>query len=261
MNSLPTVSARFTHYFAAYSRHYLRRRFHALRILQNGSPRVAADRPLVVYLNHAAWCDPLVCLLLSREYTPHYTSFAPIDAAMLERYAFFKRLGFFAIEPHSTRGALQFLRTSRTILADARHALWLTPQGRFTDVRERPLCLQEGLGALAVREPRAVFIPLAIEYAFWTESRPEILTTFGEPLVPETAPDRTAAEWTRTFAEALAATQDTLAIHSQRRDFAEWRTLDRGKSGAQGIYDAWGWLRARWRGEKFSPEHRAEAAS
>lgn len=255
----PRVSARFTHFFANYARHYLRDRFRALRILQSGQPRIAADRPLVVYLNHAAWCDPLVCLLLSREYTPRHTSFAPIDAAMLERYAFFKHLGFFAVEPHSTRSALQFLRTSHAILSDSHHALWLTPQGRFTDVRERPLRLQEGLGALAVREPGAVFVPLAIEYSFWTESRPEILTTFGEPIVPDTAPARSTAEWTRTFADSLTAAQDTLAAHSLRREIAEWRTLDRGKSGAQSFYDAWGWLRARWRGEKFSPEHRAEA--
>jgi hypothetical protein len=121
--------------------------------------------------------------------------------------------------------------------------------------------LQEGLGALAVREPGATFVPLAIEYAFWTESRPEILVSFGEPLVPDAAPARDPAEWTRTFAAALAATQDALAAHSQRRELAAWRTLDRGKSGVQGFYDAWSWLRARWRGEKFSPEHRAEATS
>ena len=245
--------------FAAYTRRYVRKRFHAFRILKSGQPPRDLARPLVVYLNHAAWWDPLVCLLLSREFLQNRTHFAPIDAEMLERYGFFKHLGFFPVEQPSTRGALHFLRTTRAILASSQNAVWLTPQGRFMDVRERPLRLQDGLGTMATREPGAAFIPLAIEYAFWTEPRPEILVTFGEPIVPATEPARSAADWTRVFTDALESTQDELAARSCRRDPAEWLTLNRGSSGVNGFYDAWRWLRARVRGEKFAPEHSADA--
>ena len=74
-----------------------------------------------------------------------------------ERYGFFKHLGFFGIEPQTQRGARTFLRTTHALLASSLNAVWLTPQGRFVDVRERPLRLQKGLGALAVREPGAIF--------------------------------------------------------------------------------------------------------
>ena len=84
----------------------------------------------------------------------------------------------FGVEQDTPRGALTFLRTARALLASSQNAVWLTPQGRFMDVRERPLRLKDGLGALATREPSAAFIPLAIEFAFWTESRPEILVSF-----------------------------------------------------------------------------------
>jgi hypothetical protein len=128
------------------------------------------------------------------------------------------------------------------------------------DVRERPLRLEDGLGALATWEPEAAFVPAAIEYAFWTEPRPEILVSFGEPIVPGYEPGRTAAEWTRTFTEILETTQDELVARSCRRKAAEWCTLNRGKSGVGGIYDAWRWLRPRMRGEKFEPEHQTEVA-
>ena len=88
--------------FAAYTRSYVGRHFHSVRILKSGLPPRDCARPLVIYLNHAAWWDPLVCLLLSREFFPDRTSFAPIDAAMLERYGFFKRLGFFGVEHRTT---------------------------------------------------------------------------------------------------------------------------------------------------------------
>ncbi len=256
---LPSVSAPVMNLFAAYTRRYVRKHFHSLRILERGLPPRDCARPLVIYLNHASWWDPLVCLLLSREFFADRTSFAPIDAPMLERYGFFRRLGFFGVE-QDTRGALTFLHTAHALLASSQHAVWLTPQGRFIDVRERPLRLKDGLGALAAREPSAAFIPLAIEFAFWTESRPEILVSFGEPIVPGDGPASSAGEWTRTFTGALEATQDELAARSCRRDASEWRTLNRGQSGVGGLYDTWRWLRARLRGEKFSPEHPVEVA-
>jgi 1-acyl-sn-glycerol-3-phosphate acyltransferase len=255
----PHVSPGVMSVFAAYSRRYVRRNFHSLRILKSGLPPNDSARPLVIYLNHASWWDPLVCLLLSREFFAERTSFAPIESAMLERYEFFKHLGFFGIEPRTPGGARTFLRTTHALLASSQHAMWITPQGRFMDVRERPLRFEDGLGALAAREPDAAFMPLAIEYAFWTESRSEILVSFGEAIVPGAEPARSAAEWTRIFTDSLESTQDELAARSCRREPADWRMLNRGGAGIGGIYGAWQRLRARLRGERFSPEHHVEA--
>jgi 1-acyl-sn-glycerol-3-phosphate acyltransferase len=258
MKAAPHISASVMKFFIAYCRRRVRRDFHGLRILKSGLPECDRDRPLVVYFNHASWWDPLVCLLLSRDFFPERSAFGPIDSAMLERYGIFKRLGFFGVDP-SLRGTRTFLRITHDLLADPRNAVWLSPQGRFADVRERPLRLQDGLAALAAREPDAAFVPLAIEYPFWTEPRPEILVSFGEPIVPGRESIRTAGEWTGVFADALGNTQDKLAAASGRRDAAEWLEVNRGKTGVNGIYDAWRWLRARLRGEKFNPEHPAEA--
>lgn len=253
----PHISNGVMKVFIAYCRRRVRREFHALRILKSGPPQTDFARPLVVYFNHASWWDPLVCLLLAREFFPERSSFGPIDSAMLERYGIFKRLGFFGVD-RSLRGTRAFLQKTHDLLADPRNAVWLTPQGRFADVRERPLRLQDGLGALATREPDAAFVPLAIEYAFWTEPRAEILVTFGEPIVPGRESVRSVGEWTRIFAGALEATQDKLAASSCRRDSAEWSEIQRGNSGVSRIYDAWRRLRARVRGEKFDPQHQAD---
>ena len=253
-DTLPRISPTFLKWFAAYSRRYIGRRFHSLRILKSAPPPRNCARPLVFFLNHAAWWDPLVCLLLAREFLPERQSFAPIDSAMLARYGIFRRLGFFGIEPRSASGARTFLRTAHAVLASSSRALWLTPQGRFMDPRERPLRLEDGLGGLATREPDAAFVPLAIEYSFWTEPRPEILVAFGEPNVPGTS-GASAGDWTRVFSEALELMQDDLAARSCRRDPSDWRMLSRGRTGIGAFYDAWRRLCARLRGDTFVSEH------
>jgi 1-acyl-sn-glycerol-3-phosphate acyltransferase len=254
----PQVATRLLKGFSAYSRHYVLRHFHAIWILKNGLPPSDISCPVVIYLNHASWWDPLVCLHLARKYFAERRSFAPIDAASLQRYGFFKQLGFYGIEQKSARGAMTFLRTTCTLLGSARNMVWLTPQGRFMDVRQRPLRLQHGLGSLAARLKNVVFVPLAIEYTFWTESRPEILLGFGRSSVPRNAALHRSRDWTEFFSKALEDAQDELAAKSSRRDPADWIVLDKGKSGISAICDSWRWLRSRIHGGGFVREHNVE---
>ena len=256
--AMPHVSSGVLKVFSAYTRGYARRYFHSCRILKTGLPPRDLARSLVIFLNHASWWDPLVCLLLSREFCSDRTSFAPIEGSMLERYRFFKHLGFFGVEQQTAMGARKFLRTMRAILASSRNAVWMTPQGRFMDVRERPLRLQSGLGALATQSENTIFVPLAIEYTFWDEPRPEILVSFGEPIIPGRKTPGSAQEWTKRFNDALEETQDELAARSCRRHPSEWVVLNRGKSGVNPIYDSWRWLWARISRQEFVREHRTE---
>ena len=113
---------------------------------------------------------------------------------------------------------------------------------------------------LAAREPETIFLPLAIEYAFWTEPRPEILVAFGDPVLPGDEPGYGAAEWTDIFADALESVQNELAVRSGRREVNEWIMLNRGKSGVSGIYDSWRWLQARIHGEEFERQHCPEVS-
>jgi 1-acyl-sn-glycerol-3-phosphate acyltransferase len=255
-NRVPVVSRPLLHWFTWYSRRYLRRHFHSVRVSRAGLPPVS-KLPLVICSNHASWWDALVCVVLKDEFFPDRTAFAPMDATMLERYKMFGRMGFFGVEPRTRRGAIQFLRTAEAILQSPGHLLAVTPQGRFADVRERPVHFEAGLGHLAGRVQRALFVPLAVEYVFWEERLPEILVRFGEP-VEVRGEDRVAfppPDWTRLFEEKLSATQDALAAESRRRDPGDFQRILRGGAGQGGIYDWWRSLTAKLRGEPFNREH------
>lgn len=102
--------------------------------------------------------------------------------------------------------------------------------------------LGSGLEHLATRVPQARFLPLALEYTFWEERKPEVLLAFGEPA-------------TGDLVEQLAATQAQLAAAAQRRQPNEWKILLHSKSGASRPYDLWRWARARLRRAKFDPDH------
>ncbi|MHA3769907.1 lysophospholipid acyltransferase family protein [Verrucomicrobiota bacterium sgz303538] len=252
---LQAVSPLVIHWFARYSRRYLRKHFHALRLSLLDVPADDPGRPLVIYLNHASWWDPLVILLLTKELFPKRTFFAPMDARALERYGLFKRIGCFGVEQGTLRGAKQFLAGSLAVLAFPGGALCLTPQGRFADVRERPLRFEGGLGQLASRAMDAVFLPLALEYVYWEERLPEVLTRFGKPLVLPQNTSRNPAEATRLLEEQLMKTQDALAQDSLARSVSGFTNLLSGSSGVGGIYDSWRKLRSWMRGERFVAEH------
>lgn len=255
--TLPRRSPFLLRWFRWYSARFLRAHFNALRVSRSNRPTTVPGTPLVLYANHASWWDPLVAIVLQTHYFPAHRLFAPIDARMLEKYRFFGRLGFFGVEPETARGARQFLRTSARILAEPDGLLAVTPQGRFADVRERPLRLEPGLGHLARRSPGVCFQPVAIEFVFWEERLPEILVHFGEPIIPSHAEvsSSDAALWTARLEAGLAKAQDNLAQESLDRDpHAFERVLD-GRRGTGGVYDWWRAAVHRLRGQSFNPAH------
>lgn len=254
---LPHISPLLLRWFTWYSRRYLRRHFHSLRISLGGMPPDTQGRPIVIYSNHASWWDVLVCLVLKDEFFPGRNLFAPIDAAALENYQMFRRLGFFGVERGSRRGAVQFLRTAEAILKSPSPLLFITPQSRFADVRTRPVHFEAGLGHLAARVEDAVFVPVVGEYVFWEERLPEILVCFGEPVVVDQplASQFGSDAWTNRFERKLEAAQDALAAEVKLRDPDCFQTVLAGAAGQGGIYDWWRSFTAKLRGETFRKEH------
>jgi 1-acyl-sn-glycerol-3-phosphate acyltransferase len=238
---------------------YVPRHFRAVRVSRSGLPKIPAGKSAVIYSNHPSWWDPAMYILLGLALLPERVGYGPMDKRELERYGLLRRMGAFGIDPTSPRGAGAFLQTSRRILGDRRGTLWITAEGRFTDPRARPLTLRPGIAHLARHVPDVLFIPLALEYSFWNESRPEALTRFGDPIAVEAARD--PAEITAQLTAALTKTMDALAAESMARNPALFQPLLRGGAGVGGIYDLWRRLRAWGSGRRFDPAHARRSAS
>ncbi len=239
--------------FAWYLRWYFWRGFDAVRVSRTGLASLPANRPVILYTNHPSWWDPALFILLSDKLMPDRVSFGPMDAKALGRYGLLRRFGVFGIDLDQPRGAARFLNVSLRVLSRPASALWITAEGAFTDPRLRPVRLRPGLAHLARRVEGAVLIPLAIEYTFWNERKPEALVRFGKPL--EAGRGRSVAEWTVLLEQELTAGMDVLASESAARDPTLFVPLLSGTAGVGGIYDIWRRLGAWSRGRRAQLSH------
>jgi 1-acyl-sn-glycerol-3-phosphate acyltransferase len=229
---------------------FLRKHCHAVRLSKASVPFPTDGQPILVAMNHPSWWDPLVAFVLSRR-LPGYAHFGVIDARMLAKYRMLAKAGIFGIELESRRGAAAFLRNGRAVLSRPRHALWVTAQGEFADVRKRPLALRPGVGHLAAAMDAGWVVPVALEIGFWNERTPEALARIGSPLPV----GGTAKEQSARIETALAATLDGLADDSLSRDPERFHVLIQGRTGIGGVYDLWRRFKAVVRGKRFDPSH------
>lgn len=253
---LRTRSAGAVRAFSLYLRWYFQRNFDAVRISASRLTGVASGRPIIVCCNHPSWWDPAMFILLMHILMPGRAGFGPMEATALRRYGLLRKMGVFAIDPETRGGASHFLRAGLRILGDPRSVLWVTAEGAFTDPRVRPVRLRAGVAHLARRVPDAVILPLALEYPFWNERRPEALVHFGPPVGPAAA--SSVSEWTAALEAALTRTMDELAAMSMTRDPALFVELLHGRTGVGGVYDLWRHGAALIAGRRFDPRHEVE---
>lgn len=263
-DELPPFSTWLHGWFMRYVRRYMRRHFHAVRLLKSAAggaeaPETAGE-PVIFYSNHPGWWDPLTFLFIGQALFPDRMVYGPIDAAALGKYKFLERIGFIGIDPHAWRGAARFLRMLRAAGSRSDVIFWITAQGEFTDPRVRPLRLRPGVGHGVAAAERGVVVPLAVEYPFWNERLPEVVVGFGPAIRIAEAAGRSAEEWTEVLARQLENVQDRLAEAAQSRDPKRFTTLLAGRVGVGFAYDAVRRIKAWIRGERFDASHGDDAA-
>jgi 1-acyl-sn-glycerol-3-phosphate acyltransferase len=237
--------------FRWYLHWFFWRRFAGVRLSRGFIPPDPAGRPVVIYTNHPSWWDPAMAMLVSPKLFPERLGFGPMDDEALRQYGMFRRFGVFGVA-RGARGAVQFLRNATRILAEPRAIMWITAEGGFTDPRRRPLQLRGGIAHLARLVPDAVFMPAALDYVFWNESRPEAMLRFGPPV---NVSHLSVAEAATVLTGALTDVLDALAEDAATRDATRFLTLLHGAGGVSAIYDAWRRARALRQGRGFDPRH------
>ncbi|MBN8644717.1 MAG: lysophospholipid acyltransferase family protein [Planctomycetes bacterium] len=236
--------------FAWYTRRLFSKRFFAVRLTPGSRGLLSGLRdhpgPAIVLMSHASWWDPMTAVLLNCEFTEDRPTAAPMDIAMLRRFAFFRKLGVFGINPDDPASleAMGRYMLDR-FAADTRTNLWVTAQGEFHDPRT-PARLRPGAAWLAARTPGVRVLCCAIEYAFWTDQRPETFICVQPVLPAERTGALSTADWLRATQAAMTACAATLADAVISRDPNRFDTL-LGGDGARvnPLFDLWQRLRGR----------------
>lgn len=253
---LPPFSTVRFRWFMTYVRWYVRRHFHAVRVLRDSAP-VADGQPVLVYTNHPGWWDPLMFLLVAGRVFPGRLNYGPIDARALGRYRFFERIGFIGIDPRSRAGARRFLAMAKASLCRTDTVFWVTSQGEFADPRTRPVRIRPGVAHAVAAQRAGLVVPMALEYPFWNESLPEALIAFGDPFDLREMPRRNPRSWQESLESALTKTQNTLAEAAMTRSTEPFDSVIAGRVGVGGVYDGVRRLAAWFEGRRFDPSHAA----
>ena len=203
---------------------------------------------VIIAMSHASWWDPLVAVLVGRTYLLSRSACAPMERAQLEKFAFFRRLGLFGVDPDDAsmlpaKGA--YVR--ERFLSEARPTLYITPQGRFADPRA-PLEVRPGVAAIAAAHASCRVVCLAIEYPFWTDQRPEVLLHAREAAL-DASKAASTPRWHQAITTTLAAAMGELATLAMARDPRAFEVVvgrGAGQAKVNPVYDLW--LRLRGRG-------------
>lgn len=256
--ALPHISPFTLRFFRHIVRSYFRRHFRAVQV--QGAEHLANVRegPLIVYGNHVSWWDPMLITLFAHKLLPQRRHYAPMLAVPLKRYAILRKIGIFPVELGSRRGAVVFGQTAGAILASG-GVLWITPQARFADVRERPLAFKSGLAQLVKAAPHVRLVPMAVEYTFWSERLPEALVRIGPEFKVDASEDATAI--TQHLESTLETLMDELKQASMTRDPQLFTTVLEGRRGTGGFYALGKRIRALVTGKSFQEDHSARDAN
>ncbi len=164
----------------------LSHRFYALRIknLEAFKEKRNPDFPNIIYAPHMNWWDGIVGYNLMRR------AFKVRPRMMIEemnRFPLFAFIGAFPVNKASAQEALKSLKYIVDDLKSPDMGFWIFPQGIVKPPNYRPIEFQTGLAYIALNVAKkhggVNLIPLAVNYTFLREDRPECLAQVGEPII------------------------------------------------------------------------------
>lgn len=187
----------------------LQNRFYAFRYngFENYSNRDKTV-PTILFAPHSNWWDGIVLYN-----TTHRICKKEIRLMVeeLNRFPLLRRGGAYSVNKKSPQSAMKALKYSVDLLKDLRNQLCIFPQGIIRPPHYRPIEFQTGLAYIAQSAVKKYgkinLIPLAIEYCFFRDNRPEVVVDFGK-CIELTDKNIDRHEYTKFLEQALTETCD-----------------------------------------------------
>jgi chlorobactene lauroyltransferase len=221
--------------FSVYNKHILKKHFH--RILLKGTDYInGRDKniPSIMFGNHSNWWDGFLAFYLSYDLwkTDIYLM---MDLKQMRKYRFFKWLGAFSVNRESARESYESVKYASELVKDRKTMLWIFPQGEMLPNDIRPLRFQNGLSKLLEITGKVNLFPVAFNYEFIMEQRPEVFINVSESItVDEKSPKQEKTEYLNKVLTALLDDQKKNIVNGNLEGYRE---VLRGKSSRNKIVD------------------------
>lgn len=160
----------------------LQNRFYAFRY-KGAENYFDSDRnvPTVLFAPHSNWWDGIVFYNITHRI---FHKEIRLMIEELNRFPLFSKGGAYSVNKKSAQSAMKALKYSVDLLSDLRNMLCIFPQGIIRPPHYRPIEFQTGLAFIAQnavkRYGRINLIPVAFDYTFFRDNRPEVVVNFGK---------------------------------------------------------------------------------
>ena len=163
----------------------LENRFFSLKIKneENYNKR-NPDFSNIIYAPHNNWWDGIVGYNLCRRV---FKTKIRMMIEEMNRFPILAKAGAFPVNKKSAQASMKALQYSVEQLCNKEISLWLFPQGIIRPPMYRPIEFQTGMAYIAknvVKKAGGInLIPVAVNYPFLREDKPEVLCEVGEPVI------------------------------------------------------------------------------
>lgn len=179
--------------------------------------------PTILYAPHSNWWDGSVLYNITHRI---FHKEIRLMIEELNRFPLLRRGGAYSVCKKSPQSAMKALQYSVDVVGDLKNMLCIFPQGIIRPPHYRPIVFQTGLAYIAQKSVKKYgkvnLVPVALDYCFFRDNRPEVVVTFGEKLTltKDNLPaDR--KELTHLFEKEMVKTCD-----SQFEDISHGRVED-----------------------------------
>ena len=164
--------------------------------------------PTILFSPHCNWWDGIVMYNICHRIC-HKEIRLMVEE--LNRFPILAHGGAYSVNKKSPQSAMKALKYSIELLSDLRNILCIFPQGIIRPPHYRPIEFQTGLAYIAENAVKKYgkvnLIPLAVDYVFLRDNRPEVLVEFGKRIeLTDASIDR--KELTHMFENAMAEVCD-----------------------------------------------------
>jgi len=183
------------------------------------------DVPTVIFAPHCNWWDGIVLYNITHRI---FHKEIRLMVEELNRFPLLRRGGAYSVNKKSAQSAMTALKYSVDVLGDKRNILGIFPQGIIRPPHFRPIEFQTGLAYIAQnaakRYGKVNLVPVAVEYTFLRDNRPEVLVKFGDKITLEDG-NCNRKELTHFLEKALEKTCDEQFELIAKGDFSKYHIL------------------------------------
>lgn len=181
--------------------------------------------PTIIFAPHCNWWDGIVLYNITHRI---FHKEIRLMVEELNRFPLLRHGGAFSVNKKSPQSAMKALKYSVDVLGNTKNILGIFPQGIIRPPHFRPIVFQTGLAYIAQNAAKKYgkvnLIPVAVEYTFLRDNRPEVIVKFGDKIVLDN-PNINRKEFTSFLENALGKTCDEQFAEIAKGDFSNYKIL------------------------------------